>query len=475
TVRFHLEKYVEKFPKTCELLNDLYVDDFIGSVETVVAADKIKEESSQILKEAGMQLTKWQSNSEFLNEKWCTDKDETEITMPFINSPPISKVLGIKWIPKDDIFSFDVENLCEFIKCREETKRHVLQASARIFDPLGFISPFTIKIKILFQCLWEKGIEWDEKLPESELESWKAWCKQIPLLKDVKVERCLKITSNSVDKQIHIFCDASERAYGAVAYVRLRTDNNISITLLISKARVAPLKKVSLPRLELLAALIGARVKKFLSEQFNDFSFYLWSDSMVVLHWIKSSSKRWKPFVCNRVAEIQEKSDPEKWSYCRGEDNPADNLTRGLSVECLINNQNWWNGPVWLKLSRDKWPQTLLEKNANFYEEERKHIAVSEVIISKSFPLFDLRKYSSLKRILRVTAYILRFCHKSKKASTHKGFLITDELNGAEEYWIRCVQNEVFHDILRNLKNEDIDCSSKLSELKPFIDEKGIL
>ncbi|GFY15852.1 uncharacterized protein TNCV_1284971 [Trichonephila clavipes] len=148
--------------------------------------------------------------------------------------------------------------------------------------------------------------------------------------------------------EIHIFCDASKLAYGAAAYVKVRKQNEVLVNLITSKTRVAPLKAVTLPRLELLGALVAARLSSRVQEiirKKRECKVFHWTDSKIVLFWIKGSSKRWKQFVANRVQEISKLTDPDSWFHCSGQDNPSDFLFRGLSVDTLISNNKWWTGP----------------------------------------------------------------------------------------------------------------------------------
>ncbi|RWR98366.1 hypothetical protein B4U79_00313, partial [Dinothrombium tinctorium] len=273
-----------------------------------------------MLKEAKMNLTKWQTNSEHLRLKWNCNLDETSL-VPKDNCLQ-SKILGINWIPKEDVFSFNVQNLIDFVKTTKGTKRDVLRSAARLFDPLGFLSPFTIQVKILFQNLWEKGRKWDELLAEDEKFVWNSWVANLSMLSSIKIPRCIELNGYT-SKQ----------------------------------ARVAPLKKLTLPRLELMGTLIGARLAYHLRNVITDASFYFWIDSMIALSWIRGSAKKWKPFVANRVTEIQELSNPSNWSYCEGLYNPADKLTRGMTMTQLLDEEIWWKGPNWLFLREELWPK----------------------------------------------------------------------------------------------------------------------
>ena len=145
-------------------------------------------------------------------------------------------------------------------------------------------------------------------------------------------------------QDLHVFADASTKAYGAVAY--FKQDNYTS--LIMSKTRVSPLKVISLPRLELMAAVLASRLAKFiLSSVKCPCNVYLWSDSQIVLYWI-NSCKKLKPFVNTRVSEITNAFPATVWHYCPTSDNPADLLTRGITFQQLALSTTWKHGPTWL-------------------------------------------------------------------------------------------------------------------------------
>ncbi|GFY17145.1 reverse transcriptase domain-containing protein [Trichonephila clavipes] len=162
--------------------------------------------------------------------------------------------------------------------------------------------------------------------------------------------------------QLHIFSDASPRAFGAVAYFRYVTANDVIYTSFITaKSRVSPLKKLTLPRLELLGAVLASRILKYLTSKFKFpiSKCFLWGDSSIALHWIKGKASNYKQFVSNRVIEIQSNSDPSDWHHCSGRENPADYVSRGANIETIINSQFWIHGPQWLRTAKNNWPKNL--------------------------------------------------------------------------------------------------------------------
>ena len=216
---------------------------------------------------------------------------------------------------------------------------------------------------MLFQELWRRGLDWDDPLDEDIQREWSSWQSELSKISDVAIPRCFGegISQNSrVD--LHGFGDASPKAYGTAIYIRITDENGRTTTqLVMSKSRVAPIKTVSLPRLELLAAVVNSRLITYVSGTLTvkPNRIVCFTDSMVVLYWIKRQSASWKPFVANRVAEIQGLCDPDCWRYCPSKDNPADLLTRGISCTDMATSELWWNGPSWLCLPVECHPSEL--------------------------------------------------------------------------------------------------------------------
>ncbi|XP_014835554.1 PREDICTED: uncharacterized protein LOC106913412, partial [Poecilia mexicana] len=371
----------------------------------------------------------------------------------------------------------------DILKDRENTKRSVLRTSARIFDPIGFLTPFTVRVKCLFQEMWEKGLSWDEPLPTDLEEKWEQWCVELPLLHLVSIPRWYhtEINKESHTVKLHVYCDASEKAYGAVAY--LQGQNNLEETItsfVASKSRVAPLKKMTLPRLELMGALIGARLGYSLLKPLNmeKNQLNMWTDSMITLHWIRSSARRWKPFVSNRVAEIQGLANPDLWSHCAGKMNPADLLTRGYHARCLIESQLLWKGPT--SLSTDE--KELNICNDYVVDEVNAELRAGyETVVQltgteQTEPLLNLERYSKLKTMLRITAWVKQFVSNTRSCLKVQGEISTEELGAAEMHWIKSTQESCFSSEISQLRSkQNVKVDSKIKDLKPFLDENGLI
>ncbi|GIX79729.1 reverse transcriptase [Caerostris darwini] len=216
--------------------------------------------------------------------------------------------------------------------------------------------------------------------------------------------------------EFHIFSDASIVAYGAVAYFRyVNFRGEVGMSFVMSKSRIAPLKKLSLPRLGLMGALIAARLWKYLSKVFCGLvdRVFLWTDSEICLCWIKGSALEWKQFVSNRVLEIQDCTSPDRWKFCPGLENSADKLTRGENSHTLLSGSVWWRGPVWLRGSRNQWSRQKFERVTDEQKLERLITSV-HTILPQTEMILDENKFSNLRKLLRATAWV-KFCCQAKK------------------------------------------------------------
>ncbi|GFW61608.1 uncharacterized protein TNCV_5139161 [Trichonephila clavipes] len=211
------------------------------------------------------------------------------------------------------------------------TKRSFLSQSARLFDPLGFLTPCTVSIKIFYQQLWLLKLDWDSPLPEALATKWKTFQKEFEQVCSIHIPRWIHTASQQIT--LHGFCDASELAYASVIYaVQPQADGNTKVTLLVTKSRVAPLKSVSIPRLELNGALLLARLYATCKNILKDYDvhFYAWTDSQVVLSWLSSHPRNWKPYIANRTSEILDLVPADSWRYVPTKMNPADIACRGF-------------------------------------------------------------------------------------------------------------------------------------------------
>jgi len=241
----------------------------------------------------------------------------------------------MRWTPEEDTMSFMHREIPTLHKL---TKRDILRYSSQIYDPLGLLSPVTVRAKILLQKLWRDKVDWDVPLPLDVQETWQQLAEDLNTVTNFSFSR--QYCSSSPKVRLHIFVDASIRSYGAAAYIVSETEASLTM----AKNRIAPVRKMTLPQLELMAALIDARLATHLRKARNICDITLWSDSQIVLNWL-STSKSFNRFVKNRVQEIHLLTEDYTWKYCPTDDNPADLLTRGIPASQFTNNTLWNNGP----------------------------------------------------------------------------------------------------------------------------------
>jgi hypothetical protein len=265
---------------------------------------------------------------------------------------PCIKTLGVWWDAENDVFGYSHTP----IQVELITKRTLLSVVARLFDPLQILAPFIIRAKILLQKAWIEGLGWDEPFPMELDRQVREWIEELHLVSQIGIPRCLH-RSTPDQTSIHTFTDASSVAYAAAVYVRhVYSDGSISVRIVLAKARVTPLKAISIPRLKLMGALLGLRLTLKVKEILGFNSVHYWTDSMDVVHWIHGQSRHYKPFVSHRVGEIHEYSRPREWRHVPGVENPADLGTRGARVEDLIQGSIWTDGPAFLYQGEEDWP-----------------------------------------------------------------------------------------------------------------------
>lgn len=460
------------------LARDIYVDDVVSGAQSIEEARQARSELSAILASGGFHLRKWTSNREdFFDGVPSTDLYSEDFRQ-FNSIDDVSlKILGLSWSPRKDVFTFKVT-----VEGRRCTKRTILSEIARIFDPLGFLSPVTFLAKYLMQLLWASGISWDEEAPENIATEWQAFKVQLPSLSSVGVPR--RMIPDFVTLELHGFCDASERGFCAVIYCRtVDRDGACHVQLVCAKSKVAPLRKLSIPRLELLAATLLADLTASVVEALEPFhaveQIFGWSDSSVALTWIRSCPSKWKTFVANRVSHIQDIIPPDCWRHVRTTDNPADCGSRGLLPEELVNESGWWTGPTWLELEKSDWPRSILSVDLETVHEEHR---VTVLVTSTRDTLVEslLSKFSSLKTIQHILAYCLRFLHnvKSRKIPTNlrTGPLSPLEVKEALMFLVGFAQRRNFCQEIEMVQNNSANSLTKsLRKLCPFVDDAGLL
>ncbi|XP_055522497.1 uncharacterized protein LOC129716687 [Wyeomyia smithii] len=475
-----------RFPLAAKSVKeDCYMDDVITGANDPDTAKELRVQLQEMLRRGGFWLRKFASNCKTVLEGLPAEDLSIQVDDGINLDPdPMVKTLGLIWMPKTDVFRFRF-HIPPLSPDVHFTKRKILSIIATLFDPLGLIGAVITRAKIFMQLLWfledQEGnkLSWDSPLPTRIEEEWRVFHQQIPLLNDLRIDRCVMLC-NPICIQIHMFSDASEKAFGACAYMRTEDSSGmIKVVLLSSKARVAPLKTQSIPRLELRGALMAAELFSKVKDSVRCLAeVFFWTDSTTVLRWLLATTSTWTTFVANRVSKIQLLTENCHWNHVTGEHNPADLVSRGVRPDDIINNNLWWMGPEWLSKGTQHWPkpQTLSPENL---EEEKRHVVLAVAPQNPSFFEWYLTQFSNYNALVRRTAYWRRYLSNRwlrRKENRQDGPLTTVELRQAEYKVIQGVQAETFPNELKALaKKECVPRSSPLRWYNPFIAEDGLL
>lgn len=527
TIKHHIDQYEQCDPNfTRKFLESIYVDDLTSGDSDVDRTFELYVKSKLRLKEAGFNLRKFVTNSEELRER--IDKNErsasrseevqpnenvshqvAEITVadvhkveeedmtysrsvlgtPVVEDPGKQRILGTLWNFHKDNLMFDLTEIASLARKVEPTRRSVISTVSKFYDPLGVISPIVVQFKILFQELCKEKRDWDDPLEGSCKSSWQRLVAQLQDSKPIILPRCYYtgIEEEVITNELHGFCDASARAYGAVVYLRIVTTHGNYIRFVASKTRVAPLSNQTIPRLELLSAVVLARlihsVKEALTSEIEISSLVCWTDSKVAWYWIVQSTKEWKQFVQHRVDEIRKLVPTECWNHCPGPDNPADILSRGMDCRDLTASTLWWNGPKWLTDSEghdepNRFDEELLPEEclSEMKAKDRKAEFAGDLCAltvngqpASLNTAIECSAFSCLERLLRVTALVFKFIRllKAKHRGADKLSEVTSaDMEEAELCWIREVQ--------RSLKDNK-NIKSWKQQWNLFEDDRGVV
>ena len=500
-ISHHLDKYQCQLREaTQSIKNSFYVDDLISGGATIEEVFNIYSLAKRVMSEGGFNLRKWSSNSQRLMSKIIQAESGSsgEVAadqshgggnpLQFIvgNTDAQSKLLGVGWDSVSDELRFNFAELVDQVRGLPPTRRSLLKVTASIFDPLGILSPFVVRLKVLFQTLCCQRAEWDQPLLGECLRQWNELLSEFEILDGLRVSRCyFKEGLTPHHHELHGFSDASECAYAAVMYLRtVYVDGTVSISLIASKTRVSPVKKQSIPRLELLGALILARLADTILKQLPlQLTTTYWVDSATTLFWIRNQ-RPWKQYVLRRVSEIHSLTSPDQWRHCPGAVNPADLPSRGLEAQKLRDSTIWWEGPPFLKSCEDEWPNLvdpqpsdtiIAELTKTSAQDTHVLASVSGSLVVNLTNIIDCQRFGDLRALLRVTAQVLRFlerCRGSplKVSSVQYSNLELEaaELERAEMLWVRSIQIEAFHREIQYLEG-------KLSHCKPvYVDQFGL-
>ncbi|XP_065182163.1 uncharacterized protein LOC135812873 [Sycon ciliatum] len=504
-----LRRFGPEYPAhTIEALErSRYIDDLLASRPTVADAVKSRLHCQEILAHGGFHLRKWLSNSAEVVES-VPVADRAASTVVNVGDHvhctlPTTKTLGVTWSAKQDTFTFRFQQP----QLSKLTRRSVLSGVATAFDPRGQISPFIIRARVLLQDTWLLGLSWDDELPSTVATKWKAWFGELPALAAIAAPRSFKASAAS-SVSIHTFTDASDRAIAAATYVRAEDSSGaVRVTLAMAKAKTAPTRRQTIPQLELRGAVLGLRISSEVGDALDvpisEHTF--WTDSMNVLGWIRSHSRRFKVDIGNRVSELQRATKPSQWRHVPGKQNPADKGTRGLAAEALASDQEWWHGPKFLAKSADTWPQQPqpvqtvdlpgeVQRESTFMAEKG---FTSPAVVERLQP----EQYSRWQQLARITAWCQRFICNCRRRVATKGEghphgengeineviallqvttatsvlavpeLAASELQAAEDHWVLQAQIDVYGSTRHQLAaGKPVQKQDPLAALGPELD-----
>ncbi|XP_047992014.1 uncharacterized protein LOC125230827 isoform X2 [Leguminivora glycinivorella] len=478
------------------IIRDHYMDDYLGSLDSLHEAAQLAADIVTVHKAAGMEMRGWVSN---IPAALASIPEDLRAPLPEdvqVGPEAFVRTLGLIWHPNSDTFSFRIGS--PIPEQDKLTKRKVLSYLMCVYDPLGLLTPLVIQGRILFQQTWRTGIDWDTELQEDAIQKWQAWSQQLASTTSVKIPRWYRCGFQDEaihDRQLHIFADASEEAYACVAYWRFTFANgSVKLSLIGGKARLSPLKPASIPRLELQASLIAARFANAIctGHDIKPDAIYFWSDSTTVLSWIRSDARTFKPFVANRVGEITEITNVSNWKYVPGGLNVADDATRLKDRD--IDLSRWFSGPDFLLLPFSEWPKepSTLETTPVLEELKSSKTHVGVINLDKpSSVLPDHSQFSEWLRFVRATARIFQCIDKFRSLLAHNDPnsktktnpsprklppLSAEQMQKAEIAILRQTQTDLFGEEFALLReSKPLPKSSKLYPLCPVIDEDGLL
>jgi hypothetical protein len=491
SVKRTIEEYKDEFPEAAEELSaNLYVDDLLTGAETTTAAVKLQKDCVTLLDKAGLPMRKWCSNSpEVLEQIPEGERGETSHLLLTSNiqsdveaeTPEnvSSSVLGVQWDVKKDELHF-VGHTSIPLPAAPCTKRELVSAAFKFYDPMGYLAPFLVRSKVLVQRLQVGDYDWNRLIPEDLGHEWNRWISEVPSLGDIILRRCLRLIGPKVEqKMLVVFGDASDLALGMAIYMRISYDDGqCESHLVMAKSKVAPKNVATLPRKELAAALAATRLLVHVAEalQMDPKEARCFTDSMTTLQWLRKHPRTWKQWVANRVTVIHELTGPEQWRHVAGPENPADLPSRGITAAELAGNTFWYHGPKWLLLPEAQWPRTCPQYTADYLEEQKGTLledpAVALVVSQPSWsPLDDLWKKSSWATVINVTMLVLSW----RPARTDEQLQQHEERLRAIDWWIQREQEHCFAEERRLLAaGRPIQKNSRLVQLDPIL-RNGLL
>ena len=472
------------YPNAQQHLNrSFYVDDLLGGADTEQEAIILYQQLSGILEKAGFTLRKYRSNSKKVLGAIPKKLHELMPTKEMVDchSEPYPKALGVVWDSDLDTISTDVGREYQAVK----TKREFFSDTGKTFDIMGWVTPAILPMKVMYQELWQLKLEWNDVLPQSIVDRHRVWREELSILTDVQLPRSYFEDEEALTVCLHGFSDASEKAFGAVVYVRATyRDHSPTCRLVTAKSKVAPLQQRSIPELELCGAVLLASMLETVSEILDIPSdkVHAWCDSTITLCWLHNSPSRYKTYVANRITTATSHFSPNIWLHVPTGDNPADCASRGLSARELRDHDLWWNGPPWLLVEPVDVPrqpqQSVVDAHKN--QDAKQRICVISAIASEEWLVNRVRSHHTL---CKVTAWVRRAAYNFLSSIHHhplnkEKHLTVEEVKQASNLLVKRAQRRSYSteiSLLTASPPQELPHTSNILSLHPFMGQEGLL
>lgn len=472
----------EKAEAARTIIKNSYIDDYLISCKSAEEAHVLVNDVIAINARGNFHMHGWTTNvSRSLRDVPIEARAQPDASTRLCDES-WERVLGLRWHPRCDTLVCAVN--CDRVDqalirgMRKPSKRELLSIIMSVFDPLGLICPYTMKSKILMQRVWRSGIAWDEVIRDEENSIWVVWLKSLNDIKECRVPRCLTPKGDKYTSvELHAFCDASLQAYASAIYIRFaRVNAPAHTSLVLARARVAPLKPLSVPRLELQAALLGARLIKT-AEAELDIKItkrVLWSDSITVLRWITTEPRTRHMYVTHRLGEISELTQCSEWRWVPTSANPADCATRSEG-DARKNNALWFEGPEFLKQSESSWPiSEALTRTAKQTIDKMETLPARVCIVRVNHSDLPITgRFLGWRGLLAVARRVKSFVNRWRGQISDEE---REESERAAEFWLREIQAQSFSsELLAARRSAPMPKNSCLGKLQPFLDKIGLL
>nr|XP_027206604.1 uncharacterized protein LOC113800073 [Penaeus vannamei] len=416
------------------IIQSFYVDNLLLAHDDKERLIKIIKDLIALCNAGGWRLNQWTANNKDVLKKIPESERDASVASLDLSKDdlPVERTLGVHWSMAEDCFTFKI---C--LGDKPLTRRGVLSIVASIYDPLGMVAPLTLPAKMILQDMCQMQLGWDENM----------------------VIRKLLVGEN----------DASQSGYGTASYLKMvNASERVYCTLVMARARVAPLKPTTIPRLELTAATVAARMdcklRKELGLKLEDSVF--WTDSTSVLKYLFNQKARYHTFVANRVNLIRELSSASAWRYVDTKSNPADLASRGLDVDTFLTSEMWIRGPRFLHEPESSWPQVPEDVKHGSLEDDvevKVSVMVCETVTTvMSFIEEFASRFSNWQKFVRCHAWVRRFLkRKYVPKLPDVNCLSSKEITDAETHIWKLVQQRTTH-LKLSLCHE-----SQMGEYKP--------